>query len=177
MTRQCGDCQLCCTLLPVNDLGKAANERCRFQKFRKGCSVYRGPEMPVCCTMWSCRWLTNEDTANLSRPDRTRYVVDGMPDFIEAMNGTEQIKIMAVQIWVDPRYRDAWRDPDLLAYLDRRGQEGVVAIIRYSSEDSFIVVPPSISGEGFVERHDALSVGRDHTAAEILEAVAGDVVL
>jgi hypothetical protein len=36
MTRQCGDCQLCCKLLPVPPLQKAAGVACRFQKFHKG---------------------------------------------------------------------------------------------------------------------------------------------
>lgn len=46
MKRQCGDSQLCCKLLPVPPLQKAAGASCRFQKFHKGCTVYHRREMP-----------------------------------------------------------------------------------------------------------------------------------
>ena len=67
-TRRCGDCQLCCKLLPVGALGKAAGERCRHQRHHKGCAVYRKRGFPSECGAWSCRWLVEDDTADLSRP-------------------------------------------------------------------------------------------------------------
>ena len=39
--RQCGDCQLCCKLLPVKSLAKLAGDRCSHQKHHKGCDVYK----------------------------------------------------------------------------------------------------------------------------------------
>ena len=52
--RRCGDCQLCCKLLPVRELSKGASERCRHQRVGKGCTVYRQPGMPdnVCWVGW-----------------------------------------------------------------------------------------------------------------------------
>src|SRR5262245_598700 len=83
--RRCGDCQLCCNLLPVRELNKGAGQRFRFQKFHKGCTVYHRPEagFPMCCGLWSCAWLIDpEGTADFSRPDRSHYVVDIMPDYV-----------------------------------------------------------------------------------------------
>lgn len=82
MNRTCGDCQLCCKLLPVRAVGKGANERCRHQRFGKGCAIYHHPSFPVECRVWSCRWLVDPEAHGLSRPDRTHYVVDIMPDFL-----------------------------------------------------------------------------------------------
>jgi hypothetical protein len=121
MKRQCGDC---CKLLPVPPLQKAAGVACRFQKFHKGCAVYHKPEMPPECSIWNCRWLVTDDTDELSRPDRAHYVIDVMPDFITInQEDGEPQNIQVAQIWVDPKYPDAHRDPTLRRWMFRRAQE------------------------------------------------------
>lgn len=79
-SRACGDCQLCCKLVPVPELGKKASHRCKHQKFGVGCAIYR--KRPFSCAMWNCRWLTDPETNELRRPDRSHYVIDAMPDFV-----------------------------------------------------------------------------------------------
>lgn len=157
--RQCGDCQLCCKLLPVHgglrvngkdlpgNFHKPAGERCPHQRFKKGCAVYGKPKMPPACRLWNCRWLVNDDTDALSRPDRSHYVLDITPDFITLRddNNGSQRNIPVVQIWCDPNYRDAWRDPHLLAYLERRGRDGIAALIRFNSKDAITLFPPSMA--------------------------------
>src|SRR4051812_46218248 len=99
--RQCGDCQLCCKLLPVPPLRKGAGEKCKHQKFGKGCTVYHTQAMPPECGFWNCRWLVGDDTADMPRPDRAHYVIDIMPDFVtvtDNVTGATQ-KIQVVQIW------------------------------------------------------------------------------
>jgi hypothetical protein len=150
MMRQCGDCQLCCRLLPVRELEKLANTKCRHQTFAKGCGVYHKPGMPPSCAMWNCRWLVNNDTGHMSRPDRSHYVIDIMPDYIKLVpdGGAEPVIVQVVQIWCDPHYPDAHRDPDLRAYLERRGQESIAALVRYSSSAGFVIIPPAMAGDG-----------------------------
>src|SRR5262245_37028912 len=92
-TRHCGECTLCCKLLPVHggplingirmpsDLDKPAGERCKYQRHGKGCTVYKSYKMPTCCRVWNCRWLVNDDTQDQSRPDRSHLVIDIVPDF------------------------------------------------------------------------------------------------
>ena len=177
MMRQCNECTLCCRLLPVPPLKKRGGERCQHQR-HTGCRVYHKAGMPRECALWNCRWLVNDDTANLSRPDRSHYVIDLMPDFVEMRNDetSESTPIQVVQIWVDPRHPEAWRDPDLMAYMERRGLEGIAAIIRYGESDSFVVFPPALCGDG--EFHDMRDHGkgeslkRSHTPAEILGALS-----
>jgi hypothetical protein len=171
--RQCGDCTLCCKLLAVRALGKLAGQRCQHQR-RTGCRVYHRAGMPMECAMWNCRWLVNDDTADLPRPDRCHYVVDVMPDFIEARDNEtgEMYQLEAVQVWVDPKHRDAHKDPALRAYLLRRAQEGKVALIRYSATEAFTLLAPPSCADG--QWHEVVSenLGRDHSFMEIIETLS-----
>jgi hypothetical protein len=170
MTRKCGDCQLCCRLLPVRGIDKKANERCKHQKFGVGCAVYHTPEMPFECGVWNCRWLVNDDTDDLRRPDRSHYVIDIMPDFVEA--GGQPMEV--IQIWVDPRYPDAHRDPALRAYLARRAFEGKIGLIRYNSKDAFTLIAPALTTAGKWLELPGSSLGRTHSGAEIVNALGGN---
>ncbi len=82
--RKCGDCSLCCKLLPMPELAKPANKRCKHQRYGKGCAIYA--RRPDSCRTWSCRWLLGEGTDDLPRPDRSHYVIDPMPDFVRMVN-------------------------------------------------------------------------------------------
>src|SRR5215470_6036671 len=107
--RQCGECNLCCKLVPVPPLHKGAGQACKFQKFRKGCRVYNSARMPLECSLWNCRWLVNDDAAELSRPDRAHYVIDISPDFVTHVDHEtgEQLNIQVGQVWVDPKHPHA----------------------------------------------------------------------
>ena len=42
--RQCGECTLCCKLLPVPPLNKLAGQKCKHQRFpHHGCAVLLRP--------------------------------------------------------------------------------------------------------------------------------------
>lgn len=145
--RQCGGCTLCCKLTPVRSMKKPSGTKCQHQRFN-GCAIYA--RRPADCATWFCRWLINDDAADLSRPDRAHYVIDMMPDYVVMMNGTDGTKqhIPVVQIWVDPKHPDAHRDPALRRYLVRRGEQGFAAIIRYSEREGFALFPPNIATDG-----------------------------
>lgn len=167
--RQCGDCQLCCRLLAVRPLNKLAGQRCVHQKFKVGCKVYGTATMPNECTLWSCVWLFGGDTDGLARPDRAHFVVDIVPDFVTAVDNETGVEtlIPVVQVWIDPAYPDAHRDPSLRAYLDRRGRDGFAAIIRYNETDAITLFPPSLSTDGQWHELGGESSGRSHTIEEI----------
>jgi hypothetical protein len=172
--RQCGECQLCCRLLPVRALGKGANTRCRHQKFGKGCAVYHQAAMPPECMMWNSRWLVNDDTGDLPRPDRSHYVIDIMPDFItvreNATGATQTVEV--IQIWLDPKYPDAHRDPALRAYLARRALEGKVGLVRTPSK-GFVLAPPAMSEDGQWHEIDSMEREAQHSFTEIVQALGG----
>jgi hypothetical protein len=173
MMRPCGDCTLCCKLLPVRELGKGANERCSYQRRGQGCTAYGTRKMPDCCKLWNCRWLVNNDTADLSRPDRSHYVIDIMPDFVTwrydetGETGTMQV----VQIWCDPDFPDAHHDPALRAYLMRRAEEGIAALIRYDSRNAFTLMAPPMTSDH--EWHEVRGTSTaEHSFVDVVRALA-----
>jgi hypothetical protein len=175
MTRQCGDCQLCCKLLPVRSLDKGAGEKCKHQSHAKGCGVYArlamvSPE----CRLWSCRWLVENDTADLRRPDRSHYVIDIMPDFVTLRDDdTGKVEhIEVVQVWVDPSYPDAHEDPALRAYLERRAKENVIALVRWNNQDGMALFPPLLSSNHqWNEKRSDLRNQETHTPEQLLRAL------
>ena len=148
-SRRCGDCQLCCRLLPVKELDKRGNTRCQHQKHGKGCTIYHQAGFPDSCGLWSCVWL-NTPSANLKRPDHCHFVVDPIPDYIEVSeNGGPMVRMNVVQVWLDPAYPEAHRDPALRAYLANAGeQHGLVGLIRLSENDAWVLFPPAMSPNG-----------------------------
>lgn len=171
--RQCGDCNLCCKLLPVVPLGKVAGQRCQHQR-HTGCRVYRKAGMPQECSLWNCRWLAEDDTANMSRPDRSHIVIDTMPDFVTAQNNEtgDEYPIEVIQCWVDPRHPDAHRSPEFRAFVARQAEQGKLTLIRYDSQNAFTLFAPKFTGGDWVEFRDGQSVERSHTVMEIAEALA-----
>jgi hypothetical protein len=154
------------------ELHKDAGERCKHQRAGKGCMIYS--QRPPQCMLWSCRWLVQaENTAQLSRPDRSHYVLDLVPDFITVREGQdgERRHIEVVQVWIDPSYPEAHRDPELRAYLAKLGERGCAALIRYSTIEAFTLFPPALSNDG--QWHEVRSSIREktHTAAEKLAAL------
>jgi putative zinc- or iron-chelating protein len=198
--RRCGDCQLCCKLLPVkegakiqhfdlfeemvkvgiarpgdftmmvDDFDKPAGQRCPHQRHGKGCMIYS--RRPFGCRFWNCRWLLDEPgTESLSRPDRAHYVLDVAPDYVTTDGGE---KIEVVQIWLDPDYPEAHRDPALRKYLLQRGEEKVAALVRLNAREAFLLVPPQMSADGqFFERRTEAHNEPQHSGAQIAEALGG----
>jgi hypothetical protein len=165
MSRSCGDCTLCCKLLPVVELAKGANERCKYQR-RTGCRVYHRAGMPVCCGLWNCAWLAGEP---VSRPDRSHCVIDILPDFVTGTHEEDghEDRIDVTVIWVDPAYRDAWRTDEMRAYIERRAKEGVATLIRFNERDGLCVFAPPLTSDGKWWEKEGPSSGRNHTPAEI----------
>lgn len=173
LARKCGDCQLCCKLLPVRSLGKGAGEHCKHQRHHKGCAVYaRLGQVSPECKLWNCRWLVNDDAGDLRRPDRSHYVLDIMPDYVtlEDEDG-KRTPMEVVQIWIDPDHPDAHRDPALRAWLDRRSLAGLV---RYDSDHALVIAPPSASADGqWHERASNRNLEKPHSVVDVVRALSG----
>ncbi len=142
--RSCGACKFCCTAVPT-DLRplramKAAGVRCPLLCSR-GCRVYSVRPDP--CRYWSCRWLFDEGTAatGIRRPDISGYAIDPIPDEIFADGRAASV----MQIWNDPKRRDAHRDPALRRFLETLN---MAAIVRFGSDDGIVIAPPGLTKEG-----------------------------
>jgi hypothetical protein len=154
---------------------KPAGERCKYQ-CAAGCRVYQKPAMPMSCRLWNCMWITGQLPRDLRRPDRVHYVVDVAPDYVthQDNNTGATTDLPVVQVWCDPDYPDAHRDPALRAWLDA---ERRCALIRFSSSEAMLVVPPSINADHtWHERPSNLMTYRaEHTPDEIFARVGARV--
>jgi len=147
--RHCGTCTLCCKLLPVRELEKDANTKCRHQS-SKGCGVYRRPGFPDSCRLWSCRWLVDDDTADMLRPDRTGYVLDIMPDMMRLENNDtgEVHEIEVVQVWVEGSRAPLVFDKRLRRYAERRAERGAALLLRFADGSAMAMFAPALSSDG-----------------------------
>lgn len=166
MSRECGGCTLCCKLVPVRELGKPALQRCKFQVTGKGCRVHQQPEkgFPRSCWLWNCGWLMGAPgTEKMSRPDRAHYVIDPMADFVR--QDGEPVPVM--QVWIDPKYPDAHRDPALRALIELHD---AATLVRYGNDAALMIWPPRRCSDGQWHEMAPNELQREHThsAAEII---------
>ncbi|HEY1881366.1 MAG TPA: hypothetical protein VGG68_15675 [Caulobacteraceae bacterium] len=110
----------------------------------------------------------------MSRPDRVHYVIDIMPDYVTiSSDGHEPETFEVVQIWVDPDYPDAHRDPDLRAFLERRARDRIIGLIRWSRMKAAALIPPSLTEDGRWNLVDCGGVDpKPHTLAEVIRVLA-----
>jgi len=170
--RVCGSCQLCCRLLPIPrpPLNKPAGQRCKHQRYGKGCAIHARRPLP--CRTWSCRWLADPKAHDLPRPDHAHYVVDMVIDYITAIpqDGGEPRQASVVQVWVDPDFPDAHRDPKLRAYLLMMAEQfNCAAVIRYGPRRGFTLAAPPFAGGEWLEITSQL--GPEHHQLENVDVV------
>jgi hypothetical protein len=106
--------------------------------------------MPRSCRLWNCRYLVEDDTADQVRPDLSHLVIDILPDFVAVVNNEngEQYPVEVVQVWCDPAYRDAHREPTFRAYVERQARKGTATIVRFSSAEAVTLFAPALSEDG-----------------------------
>jgi hypothetical protein len=173
--RRCGDCQLCCKLLPVVELAKPAGHRCHFQRSGKGCTIYQ--RRPGACRFWACRGRPDKaETEGVPRPDRAHYVIDVMPDYVRMTEKeTGEVRdVGVVQVWVDQAFRDAWDTPTMRAFMLRQAVEkGLATIIRYTEREAITVFPPPFdvaTGEWHIIRDGEIVSRTEHEYAVLAQS-------
>ena len=69
--RECGDCTICCRVLPISTerFRKTTNELCKHCDEGKGCRIYQS--RPGFCRDFYCGWRLNPDVPATWRPDRS----------------------------------------------------------------------------------------------------------
>lgn len=174
IARKCGECTLCCKLLPVGEISKPGGTLCKFQR-SSGCRIHSKPNYPRSCLLWSCAWLQN-DLMPLPRPDRAHYVIDTSPDFA-TINGAH---VPVISVWIDEHHPHAWRNQALLDWLDARWRtRGQLALARSSARKAIILIPPNLRtpwwpselvADWWTEVHGS-TPEREHTPEEIFAAL------
>lgn len=142
-TRECGQCKLCCKVLPVPEIDKLSNVWCQHAK-GAGCAIYS--TRPRGCRTWSCFWLTDatEKFPDLRRPDKAHYVIDEGADIVK-VDGKQ---IGVAQIWADPGYPAAWRsDEALQRFIRILAQNGSGTLIRRGADLAVLILNPPLAPE------------------------------
>ena len=169
--RTCGECKLCCFLLPTPEIDLPANTHCAHE-CRKGCAIYS--RRPTSCQLWSCRWLLGDDTGQ--RPDRAGYVVDMMPDFVTSVEDeTGQHKRWPVnQVWVDPARPNAHKAPALRRWVEKQGQaNGMGTVVRWGNDDGMLLMPPCLTSDGkWVEKMTQMRQGKPNPVVDVIEELS-----
>jgi len=119
--RSCGACGLCCKIMGVSEIGKAAGDWCPQWSASGGCAIYT--DRPHPCRIFDCWWRSDAGAPEVWNPVKSRMVVT-----ID-MNGRR------FGVHVDPNRPDAWRrEPyhallrEYAARLTPRGAQVVVFI-------------------------------------------------
>jgi Fe-S-cluster containining protein len=104
--RPCGDCALCCKILPIDtfdgeDDGKPAGQWCHHWSKQTGCSIYE--ERYEVCHIFHCFWALGLIPEEL-KPNKTKTVL--------AMY-KEEVLI----VYCDPAYPDAWEKGNMGTFL------------------------------------------------------------
>lgn len=73
MPRECGECQMCCTLMGVKQLEKHPNQPCEHQ-CPTGCAIH--DSRPQECRTYQCQWRFDESFPEELRPDRVGCIID-----------------------------------------------------------------------------------------------------
>ncbi len=80
LTRDCGDCNVCCTLMPVPQLDKPSGVDCKHWDGKReggGCTVYE--TRPEVCREWACIWRSGSNLLEPGdRPDKLGIMLDTM---------------------------------------------------------------------------------------------------
>lgn len=174
MTRKCGECTLCCKLTPIVELRKPgpsflklANQKCPFQRFHKGCTIYDDiQQRPRACFVWRCRWLmSDEGTESLPRPDRAGFVIDEVPDMMTIFDHArgQEISKPAIQIWVG-NTEGGKMPASLKAYMEHMGSKGYGIICRFDEKRA--MASAIINGSW---KHEATIASIQHAPADIAQ--------
>jgi len=75
---ECGECTLCCDLLPIKELNKPANILCEYCELKKGCKIQE--TKPLECRNFDCAYYQMEKVHIDLRPDNCKVIFEKVSD-------------------------------------------------------------------------------------------------
>jgi hypothetical protein len=135
MTRECGECNVCCTAMRVKELDKPAGVRCVHQT-ESGCGNYEN--RPSVCRAWYCMWVRDDGRVfdEAQRPDRIGVFFSATR--IDHDTGRQTVNAHEV-------YSGAFDRPEArqaIEYLSRFAPVHLVAAPRHTGELTLNGQPP-----------------------------------
>jgi hypothetical protein len=111
----------------------------------------------------------------MARPDESHYVIDMTMDYIRVTDANSVHEIPVMQVWLDPAFPEAHRDPDLREYI---AKIGVPALVRWNNAEgqkALVIFPPNISTDGqWHEKESAMTAELPHTPEQIERVINPD---
>lgn len=150
--KMCGECNLCCKVYDVEDVGKKAGKMCQHTRGSTGCGIWG--LHPQVCQDFKCLWLKHDDLNGVWRPDHAGFVLRLEP------NGT------TLNIDVDPDRPDAWRHEPYYAQLklwSEGMQTGQSLVVIYAPEGLYVITPDEDLYLKSPKRGDTLETGMEMT--------------
>lgn len=142
MSRACGDCTACCTVMAVREIGKRVYTKCS-QICATGCAVYL--TRPIECARFKCMWLDDADgdlTKDNERPDLSGVLltfVGGRVDFEAFRKRYGYPPLQAFEVW--PGAFDAWAGQKVLERVRRRA---IMVLCPYDSLERRMLGPDRV---------------------------------
>jgi hypothetical protein len=140
--RECGDCQACCELVGVQELGKPYAAKCEHQ-CTTGCAIYAA--RPLSCRQWECHWKLFHDLQPEWRPDKSGIMMHlaGIDEnwtqiglFVyECWEGAVKTMPHGLAEWIDNYSRERGRKVIIVLYGTRQGTSYPIAA-QYPAQDT-----------------------------------------
>ena len=109
----CGDCTLCCKLLPIEDKDLSKDHSVLCNHCDKGCTIYE--DRPESCVNFNCNFI--EDNLDISlRPDNTNIIF-------------EKIRTKIYMGLIDPSFADSWKSDTVDSYIEELNKYGISVIM------------------------------------------------
>ena len=135
--RECGGCTLCCDLIAVPALKKAAGEACVHCVKSFGCTIHES--RPAQCRGFDCLWLTEKSLPKALWPSLCGVFFE--PFWAEHM----------VVAAVDPARPEAWRDEVPMGMIQQMLVDGFVVWVMVG-KDRHLVLPAGVNEDEGRER-------------------------
>lgn len=127
--KSCGTCNLCCKILEIPELDKAANAWCTHCDIGIGCKAYEA--RPATCRDFMCRYLVDPALDEQWHPATCRFIlcIDHASNLV---------------IQVDPQRPDAWKREPYHSSFRRHAktvyQRGTMIFVKIGSR-TFLILP------------------------------------
>jgi hypothetical protein len=143
----CGGCTLCCKVMSVPAIDKAAGAWCQHCKAGTGCGIY--DTRPTACADFMCGFLTTPSLGEEWRPVTSRLIIETNKE-----EGT-------TLVYVDPARPDAWKRQPYYAALQNWARWALAhkqRVVVRTGTRTIMVMPDHAIDFGTVYRDEVLVV-------------------
>tara|TARA_R110000772_G_scaffold47449_4_gene108523 strand:+ start:65 stop:514 length:450 start_codon:yes stop_codon:yes gene_type:complete len=124
--RECGECTLCCLILPIIDTQSPPNTLCKHCTLSKGCGIY--DTRPNNCRNYNCEWILSDDIPMDLKPNKSHMIFEKITHTIQLAN-------------LEHTHLDAWKEQNVLDYIQELNDKGISVIISSFTNTEKVIFP------------------------------------